>query len=105
MRLISHDQADRAYTVLVEECSASSRDDDRYCFVQAVTERGRHYCREFRFCGALGFGGKFRNNGNNDNTPYVDCYQEHETPERLAMIEKANQRLAEIFSLETKQDD
>jgi hypothetical protein len=46
---------------------------------------------EWRFCGDLGFGGKFR-------FPHmtVDCYPEDETPSRLDAIERTNARLAEL---------
>lgn len=33
-----------------------------------------------------------------ENTPHVDCYREHETPERQAMIERANARIARLFA-------
>ena len=49
------------------------------------------YVNEYRFCGNLGFGGKFR--FNDDGEMYVTCYPEDETPERLAMIEKARNLL------------
>lgn len=100
MRQISKEQATAARLILVEECGMRP-DDGRCSFVSLVSaniNRWGHACHEFRFMGALGFGGKFRNNGNRDNTPHVDCYREHETPERLAMIENANRRLAELFA-------
>ena len=49
------------------------------------------YVNEYRFCGNLGFGGKFW--FNDDGEMYVTCYPEDETPERLAMIEKARNLL------------
>lgn len=77
-------------------------DDGRCSFVRTITiVELRLACTEYRFMGDLGFGGKFRNNGNRDNTPYVDCYPENETPERLKMIEAANKRLAELFGGES----
>src|ERR1700738_5082838 len=91
MRQITEAQARAVLKILVEECGyrvIDPRDGDM--FVYRVT---REY-HEYRFMGALGFGGKFRNNGNRDNTPYVDCYPEDETPARLRMIEAANVRLA-----------
>lgn len=95
MRRITPEQADKVVKILVEECGM--RPPGRYCaFKYHVAEAGSP-CREYRFMGALGFGGKFRNNGNYHNTPHVDCYPEHETPGRLAMIEAANKRLAELF--------
>ncbi len=48
---------------------------------------------EFRFCGKLGPGGKFWNDGGGFR---VDCYKEDETPERLAIMEKVNKLLLEL---------
>lgn len=84
------------YDVLVQECGASPEPDQRDYFVHSLTDAS-HPCPEYRFQGKLGFGGKFRNNGNNADTPYVDCYPEDETPARRAMIDHANARLARLF--------
>lgn len=98
-RTITDQQARTALKILIEECGHRVIDPrDGEAFVSGVTGKHRGPCREWRFMGALGFGGKFRNNGNHNNTPYVDCYPEHETPARLEMIAKANARLAELFS-------
>lgn len=101
-RPITEQQARAVLNILVEECGHRVVDSrDTYAFLRSVatTEAKTEWmvCREYRFMGALGFGGKFRNNGNHDNTPHVDCYREDETPERLAMVERANKRLAELF--------
>jgi hypothetical protein len=96
---ITKAQAIAARQILVEECGFRP-DDGRCSFVMLVSahiNRWSHACHEFRFMGELGFGGKFRNNGNRNDTPHVDCYREDETPERLVMIERANVRLAELF--------
>jgi hypothetical protein len=80
--------------VLVEECGWQPTDNDRAMFRY-------HYNKadpkplEYRFMGALGFGGKLHLQG---QRLYVSCYRENETPERLAMIERANQRLAELVA-------
>lgn len=95
---ITREQAIAVRQILVEECGMQP-DDGRCSFVRIISDP-KADCREYRFMGALGFGGKFRNNGNRDNTPYVDCYPESETPERLRMIEAANRRLAELFNRE-----
>jgi hypothetical protein len=105
MRQITKDEAIAARQILVEECGFRP-DDGRCSFVALITaniNRWSHACHEYRFMGDLGFGGKFRNNGNHDNTPYVDCYPEHETPDRLAMIEAANRRLDALFNPPTIQ--
>lgn len=95
-RKITSDQIDEVIKILVEECGM--RPPDRYCAFRYHVAEAKDPCREYRFMGDLGFGGKFRNNGNNNNTPHVDCYREHETPSRLAMIERANARLAALFA-------
>ncbi len=56
---------------------------------------------EYRFQGALGFGGKFRRNrvwigGTCTELWTVDCYPEGLTPERQAVIDKTNAALAEL---------
>lgn len=83
---------DAIYTVLVEECGA--REDGREMFLAVRDEVRRELPIEYRFQGALGFGGKFRYHPT--WLPYVDCYPEDLTPERRAMIERANKRLAEF---------
>lgn len=97
-REISEAQANEVAKILEEECGhhyAEGRDRDY--FMRSITDRD-DVCHEFRFCGALGFGGKFRNNGNQENTPYVDYYSEHKTPKREAMVKRANERLAQLFN-------
>lgn len=101
VRPITEAQARAVLSILVEECGHKVFDQPAAdAFVSAIIvpqPNERDNCCEWRFCGALGFGGKFRNNGNHENTPHVDCYQEDETPARLAMIAAANKRLAELF--------
>lgn len=96
-RDITVSQAESILTVLKEECEYGAFGHSGESFVQSITDFDPYPCTEWRFCGALGFGGKFRNNGNNDNVPYVDCYSEDETSERLEMIKKANIRIADLF--------
>jgi len=73
---------------------AGAREDDRERFVQACLDTswgGR--LREWRFCGNLGFGGKFyRNNG----MLYISCYSEDKTKARERIIDKVNLLLAEL---------
>jgi hypothetical protein len=95
-RTITDQQARGVLKILVEECGHKVFDPrDGDAFVRGIMEDS---CWEWRFMGALGFGGKFRNNGNHNNTPYVDCYPENETPARLEMIQRANDRLRELFA-------
>ena len=79
----------KAYDILVQECGA--KEDDRDSFIAYCKENGE--TREWRFCGSLGFGGKFwRNNGK----LYVNCYREDENPYRQMTILRANDRLSEL---------
>jgi hypothetical protein len=96
MRKISPEEAAATYDILVRH--AGARDDEmaRHSFVYHVASC-EHPTMEYRFGGHLGWGGKFRNNGNHDNTPYVDCYSEHLNPERKAVILATNAMLAELF--------
>jgi len=81
----------KVYDVLVEECQAYDENYERANFVQQQSEK--NHPMEWRFCGSLGFGGKFwRQSGE----LYVTCYKEDETPERLAAINKAKERLAKL---------
>jgi hypothetical protein len=90
-------QADAAYTVLVLHAGANDDAADREAFVCHVAHPLRP-CEEYRFCGALGWGGKFRNNGNNQGVPYVDFYREHETEQRVEIARNANLALRELFA-------
>lgn len=98
-RPITEQQARQVLKIIVEECDhkvVDQRDGD--IFVRAIETVGKQWrCAEYRLNSALGFGGKFLNNGNCNNIPHVDCYPEDETPTRLAMIAAANKRLAELF--------
>jgi hypothetical protein len=77
-----------AYNVLVRYCGA--REDGREMFLAA---QQAHHPTEYRFVGALGFGGKF---WLNDGRVYVTCYREDETDERRDRIAVANRMLAEL---------
>ena len=79
---------DEVYDVLVEECHAPNDVDARREFRYAWPTH-----EEYRFVGALGFGGKV---WHTRDRIYVTCYPENRTPERLAMIDRANERLAEL---------
>lgn len=84
---MSEANAKAVYQILVEECGANV--NDPIGFISEFSSDDP--CREWRFQGSLGFGGKFR-------YPYmtVDCYREDETDKRLKCIDAANKRLAEL---------
>jgi hypothetical protein len=77
----------KVYDILVEECGA-----DEYWRENFVYSMNND-CKEYRFQGDLGFGGKMRNNCNG---MYVDCYPNDETPARKAQIAAANKRIKEL---------
>lgn len=81
------DAANAVYDILV---SAGAIERDRESFVLNQTN---HHIVEWRFMGALGFGGKFwRSNGR----WYVTCYSEDRTPARDALIDATNNKLAAL---------
>jgi hypothetical protein len=90
--------ANKVYDVLVEEAGATEEGSTgRTMFLNSWP------ITEYRFCGALGGGGKIRyqNGWPNLRTQrrerwYVTCYSEDETPERREIIERTNKRLAEL---------
>ena len=87
MREITIQQAEDLFTLLVEHAGAFESDRMSFRYAQADRENP---CREFRFCGALGFGGKF---WNSNGRLYVNCYNEDETPKRKRIIKKVNELL------------
>jgi hypothetical protein len=81
---MTEEQANAVFDVLVER--AGAREDMRDEFVFHLT-RG---CEEFRFQGALGFGGKLYVEPRRWR---VSCYREDETPERVEAIWVTNAAL------------
>lgn len=77
---------DAVWSVLVE--CAGARESDRDQFMMYWPE-----CREFRFCGLLGLGGKVWSE-DYDRPVRVSCYREDETPERVAIIASVNHQFA-----------
>jgi hypothetical protein len=62
------------YDILVRIGRADPK--DKSDFVRSFMDK-KYPCTEWRFCGLLGFGGKYRSYNK------VNCYSEDETPERL----------------------
>ena len=73
------------WSILQKECGTGR---DQFGFVHSAGNFS-----EWRFQGDLGFGGKIYNKYDGLR---VSCYPEDMTPERKAMIERANERLAEL---------
>jgi hypothetical protein len=88
---------ERCYDILVEHAGASNNVRDKQYFVWLATNHEKfHQLTEYRFCGSLGFGGKFWRNA---GKLYISCYPEDENPKRLAIIEKVNKMIAKIMPL------
>lgn len=81
------------WDVLVERCQASSLGKPEFESYMLENALSRHPM-EYRFQGALGFGGKiWLNTG---EFPYVTCYPEDLTDEREAMIRATNEVLKKL---------
>lgn len=91
------------YQILIKEAGASThrslvvendkvkfvdRDEEDFIFHHAVNHKER--CKEWRFQGKLGFGGKYRSDSNK-----VDYYSEDVSPEREQIMMTTNQLLLE----------
>jgi hypothetical protein len=94
---------ERVYDVLVEECGAHPRDTDAgdslwRQFIHYMNDTAGPRWWEFRFMGALGFGGKFHRDEQGIRPPRysVSCYPEDRTEAIEAMIDRANARLAQL---------
>jgi hypothetical protein len=72
---LTRQEASDVYDILIAECGAPM--SERPFFIASIMEdRSIH---EWRFCGNMGYGGKFKlNNGQ----AYVTFYPEDTTPER-----------------------
>lgn len=79
--------------ILMQECGWNPSPDQVDMFLYHYNDLSDPIPTEYRFQGALGFGGKL---WMVRDRLYVNCYREDETPERLEMIHKANERLAKL---------
>lgn len=94
------DKANKVYDILVKygralESERSSFLDshieyvDFHNYIKPFTNQ--YDCKEWRFQGVLGFGGKYRSDTNT-----VDCYWEDEDPIRLHAISVINDELSKL---------
>lgn len=82
------ERANRIYDLLVSIGGAS--ESERFDFIYHHTE-SEYGCSEWRFCGHLGFGGKYWCKYNS-----VSCYREDETSERTKIMNFLNEELSKI---------
>lgn len=92
---LTAEQANAIYDVLVRHAGAADWMVDDF-----VADQTEGACREYRFGGALGFGGKFRRNPGTDGTErwYVDTYPEttQAQPQLHEVINRTNSALAAL---------
>lgn len=91
MAELTIDEAKAVYEVLVEHCGYTDRPHERAQFISNVTRGG---FMEYRFIGAMGFGGKF---WSSHHRWYVTLYREHETDDRIRRRDRANALLAALY--------
>jgi hypothetical protein len=95
---LTEERAHALYDILIEHAGAYTNPDHphgRDAFVFATTEkRERSGGYEFRFIGALGFGGKIHVSSSRIS---VGLYRESETPERIAMRDATNEAIERLL--------
>jgi hypothetical protein len=84
---VNSDRINKALRILIEECGFTPSEDSKNDFRFRMHEG----CTEYRFCGAIGFGGKIYNERGRLR---VSCYPEDRNELRDGMIATANKLLA-----------
>lgn len=82
----------KVYDLLISIGGADDSNNLRESFIYNHKD-SKHICKEWRFAGKLGFGGKYLSETNT-----VNCYPEDETPERLEIIKSLNVELKKLSS-------
>ena len=90
MNPLSKEAANAVWDLLVEMGGASQHEDSRRDFVYNQTTE---FCREWRFQGMFGFGGKFYRDGTRWR---VGHYQEDDSPKRNKTRDAINAKLDEM---------
>lgn len=82
------ERASKIFDIL--EVTAGAHSSDRASFIYHHCKK-KEECKEFRFSGKLGFGGKYRSETNT-----VDCYHEDLNVFRKLVIERTNEELSKV---------
>jgi hypothetical protein len=90
-------QATAVYNILVK--FAGEREDE-YSRERFIDAQVAYFQPEYRFMGALDFGGKFRRSAR--DRWFVDCYSEHLTPARRKIIAVTNAELEKLQAAQTR---
>lgn len=94
---MSVEQAQECYDILVRCAGAEDTTDKRQSFVYHVALADIP-ASEYRFQGALGFGGKFYPSQYQGDPTTVGCYAEDRNPERNQIIFETSMALGRVFS-------
>ena len=92
--MITEEMANKVWDVLIEHAGASSHDADRLAFV--ISSVGEDRLPEYRFQGALGFGGKVYLRDRRGWEVYY--YPEDRSQKRDAIVSRTN---AALFAIPT----
>lgn len=87
---LTEERANAIYDILVSEAGAIESERNDFIYHHCNDKYG---CREWRFQGKLGFGGKYRSTWNG-----VTYYPEDETDEMVEIKRKVNELLKNIPS-------
>lgn len=94
------EQANAVYDILIKYAGASELSREGFVYLQS-----NGHLSEYRFIGALGYGGKFYRDAWADGVRdawRVDCYREDRTPARQQAIDDANAALAVLKQGDTE---
>ena len=92
--MLTKETANKVYDILIKYAGASDHDYERRSFVHHQTKKD-DVCREYRFKGKLGFGGKLIRR-HYDTRMCVSCYLEDMTDAREKIIIETNKALNEL---------
>ena len=88
MKIMTEEKLRKVYAILVEQGGANPCELGDFI---ASHLDSLYPCREWRFCGVFGFGGKYR-----IETNKVDFYAEDSTPLRVGLRNHINDELLKI---------
>lgn len=91
IRTLTQDRAMAIYDVLVRKCGAEESGRGSFVYFQT---KGTYIPNEWRFCGILGFGGKF---WNTTLQWYVSAYEENLDAETRLIVAETNEILQKMY--------
>lgn len=89
----------KIWEILVRHAGQREDNRERLDFIRCLTQQWDSQNVEWRFCGALGFGGKLYYN---NNGLYVNCYTEDLNPKREQILQTTNSALRMLHGIPEK---